>query len=178
MLRLAKLVAVAVLLVVLAAALTPALKRTENASIDTRFKVRGTQPVEDIAIVGIDERTFEQLDQRWPFRRTVHAQMVDRLRQANVKRIVYDVQFTEPSENPDDDLALYDAISRAKNVVLATGEIDDDGHTNVLGGEEQLKEAATARAAASTFPTDPGGTIRRYRAEDTHLQTMPALVAN
>src|SRR3954447_5396506 len=178
MLRLAQVVAVGGLLVVLAAALTPALKRTENASIDTRFKVRGTQPVDDIAVVGIDERTFQELDQRWPFRRTLHARLIDRLRQANVKRIVYDVQFTEPSENPDDDLALYDAVARAKNVILATGEIDDDGHTDVLGGDEQLKEAGDARAAASTFPSDPGGTIRRYQAEDTHLATIPALIAN
>ena len=39
-----------------------------------------------------------------------------------MRQIVYDVQFTEPSENPDDDLALYDAVDRAEGVILATGE--------------------------------------------------------
>src|SRR3954453_19028647 len=173
MLRLAKLVAAVALLVLTAAALTPALKRAENATIDARFDVRGTQPTEGIAVIGIDERTFQQLEQRWPFRRTLHAQLLDQLRKAKPKQIVYDVQFTEPSEKPDDDLALYGAVARAKNVILATGEIDDAGHTRVLGGDEQLKQAGNATAAASTFPTDPGGTIRRYNLEDTHLETIP-----
>ena len=87
------------------------------------------------------------------------------------------MQFTEPSEDPDDDLALYDAIAETGNVILATGEPDEQGRSNVLGGDENLKEAG-AQAAASTLPTDPGGSIRRYDLEDTHLITIPALVAS
>ena len=93
-----------------------------------------------------------------------------------MRQIVYDVQFTEPSEDPDEDVALYDAVTRAQRVILATGEIDDEGGTRVLGGERSLAQAGGARAAASTFPTDPGGAIRRYAREDTHLATIPALV--
>jgi HD-GYP domain-containing protein (c-di-GMP phosphodiesterase class II) len=174
MIRLAHAAGALAALVALVAALTPALERAELATIDARFSVRGTQSVSDVAVVGIDERSFTALDQRWPFPRTLHARMVDRLREAGVRRIVYDVQFTEPSENEDEDLALYDAIAKAKGVILATGEVDDQGGTRVLGGDENLAQA-DARAAASTFPTDPGGAIRRYAAEDTHLKTIPAL---
>ncbi|WP_053227322.1 CHASE2 domain-containing protein [Solirubrobacter soli] len=174
MVRLAKVTAALVALIVLVAALTPALKRAELTTLDARFGIRGTQPVSGVAVVGIDERSFSELDEQWPFPRTLHARMVDRLRQAGVRRIVYDVQFTEPSENQDDDLALYDAVDRAKDVILATGEVDDNGHTRVLGGDENLADAG-ARAAASTFPTDPGGSIRRYAREDTHLATIAAL---
>ena len=46
----------------------------------------------------------------------------------------------------------------------------------MLGGDDELAEAGGAPAAASTFPTDPGGAIRRYAREDTHLLTIPALV--
>jgi HD-GYP domain-containing protein (c-di-GMP phosphodiesterase class II) len=174
MIRLAQVAGALAALVALVAAFTPALERAELATIDARFGVRGTQAVSGIAVVGIDERSFSELDQRWPFPRTLHARMVDRLREAGVRRIVYDVQFTEPSENQDEDLALYDAIARAKGVILATGEVDDQGGTRVLGGDENLA-AADARAAVSTFPTDPGGAIRRYAVEDTHLKTIPAL---
>jgi CHASE2 domain-containing sensor protein len=176
MIRAARITGAVVALVVLVVALTSALERAELATLDARFSIRGTQPVSGVAVVGIDERSFSELDARWPFRRTVHARMVDRLREAGVRQIVYDVQFTEPSEDPDDDLALYDAVGRAKRVILATGEIDDQGHTRVLGGDATLAEAGGARAAASTFPTDPGGAIRRYAREDTHLATIPALV--
>ena len=175
MIRLAKVAGALAALVALVAALTPALERAELATIDARFGIRGTQPVSGVAVVGIDERSFSELDAKWPFRRTLHAQMVDRLREAGVRQIVYDVQFTEPSEDPDEDLALYEAVGRAKRVILATGEVDDQGGTRVLGGDEGLAEAG-ARAAASTFPTDPGGAIRRYAREDTHLRTIPALV--
>jgi CHASE2 domain-containing sensor protein len=177
MLRLAKLTAALVALIVLVAALTPALERAELTTVDARFTLRGTQPVSGVAVVGIDERSFSELNEQWPFPRTLHARMIDRLRKAGVRQIVYDVQFTEPSEDPDEDLALYDAVGRAKRVILATGEVDDSGRTRVLGGDENLAEAGGARAAASTFPTDPGGSIRRYARADTQLATIPALVA-
>ncbi|MDA0167518.1 CHASE2 domain-containing protein [Solirubrobacter taibaiensis] len=175
MIRAAKVTGALVALIVLVAALTPVLERAELATLDARFDVRGKQPVSELAVVGIDENSFSELNTQWPFPRTLHAQMVDKLREAGVRQIVYDVQFTEPSENPDDDLALYDAIDRAEGVILATGEVDDQGGTRVLGGDEGLAEAG-ARAAASTFPTDSGGAIRRFAREDTGLGTIPAVV--
>ena len=176
MIAAARLGAALVALVVLVAALIPALERAEQTTLDARFQLRGTQPVSGLAVVGIDERSFSELEQPWPFPRTEHAKLIDRLREAGVRQIVYDVQFTEPAEDPDDDMALYDAVTRAQRVILATGEIDDEGRTRVLGGEASLAQAGGARAAASTFPTDPGGAIRRYDREDTHLATIPALV--
>ena len=145
MIRAAKVTGALVALIVLVAALTPVLERAELATIDARFDVRGTQPVSGVAVVGIDENSFTALDTQWPFRSTLHAQMVDKLREAGVRQIVYDVQFTEPSEDPDDDLALYDAIDRAEGVILATGEVDDQGGTRVLGGDEGLAEAGARR---------------------------------
>ncbi|MDA0178752.1 CHASE2 domain-containing protein [Solirubrobacter phytolaccae] len=177
MIRLAKVLGALAALIALVAALTPPLERAELATVDMRFSVRGTQAVDGVAVVGIDERSFSELDERWPFPRTLHARMIDRLREAGVRQIVYDVQFTEPAEDPDEDLALYDAVARGGRVILATGEVDDNGGTRVLGGDENLAEAG-ARAAASTFPTDRGGSIRRYAREDTKLATIPALVGS
>ena len=160
-----------------AIAASPLLDRVEQSSVDGRFAVRGAQPVHGLAVVAIDERTFSELDTRWPFRRTVHAQMLDRLRAAGARQVVYDVQFTEPSDSEDDDLALYDAVARTGHVVLATGESDGHGGTRVLGGEKALAEAGGAVAAASTFPYEEGGMIRRYRRDDTGLATVPVVTA-
>ena len=137
MIAAARLGAALVALVVLVAALKPALERAEQTTLDARFQLRGTQPVSGLAVVGIDERSFSELEQPWPFPRTEHAKLIDRLREAGVRQIVYDVQFTEPAEDPDDDMALYDAVARAQRVILATGEIDDEGRTRVLGGERE-----------------------------------------
>src|SRR5947209_20324568 len=53
----------------------------EQSSVDTRFRVRGSDgPARNIVVVGIDEQTFADLQQRWPFPRRHHAQAIDRLR--------------------------------------------------------------------------------------------------
>src|ERR1044072_6294047 len=96
MLRPAKLTAALVALIVLVAALTPALERAELTTIDARFTLRGTQPVSGVAVVGIDERSFSELDEQWPFPRTLHARMIDRLRGAGARQIGYGGEVDAP----------------------------------------------------------------------------------
>ena len=50
------------------------------------------------------------------------------------------LQFTEPT-TPRQDLALYAAVARAKNVVLATTSVSGPGQTDVLGGNANLARA-------------------------------------
>src|SRR3712207_4606235 len=107
-----------------------------------------------------DDVSFSDLRQPWPFRRSLHARAIDALRRAGARRIVYDVQFTEPT-SAREDLALYEAVERAGDVVLATTETDGHGGTNVLGGDENV-EAAGAHAAAANLETDRGGIIHRF----------------
>ena len=99
-----------VALVALVAALTPALERAELATIDARFGVRGTQPAGVGGRRDRRGRRSRSSTRSGRSRGRLHARMIDRLREAGVRQIVYDVQFTEPSEDPDDDLALYDAV--------------------------------------------------------------------
>jgi CHASE2 domain-containing sensor protein len=150
----------AAVLVAAAAAATGLLTPVENASLDARYALRDTRPPSDVVVVGIDERSIAELGV-WPFRRRLHARAVDRLHAAGVRTIVYDVQFTEPSEHPEDDLELYDAIGRAGGAILATGTSDAKGRTDVLGGDEALA-AIGSRAAAANLPADRGGVVRRY----------------
>src|SRR2546423_15441632 len=128
-------VAPAVAAVALACQLGGVLERVEGDTVDTRFELRGQQPRHDVAVVAIDDTTFSELGARWPFRRSLHARVIDRLRAAGARQIAYDVQFTEPSANARQDVALLDAVGRARHVVLSTTEVDPHGRTNVLGGE-------------------------------------------
>ncbi|MFN8124181.1 MAG: CHASE2 domain-containing protein [Thermoleophilia bacterium] len=167
-------------LVTLAAGLaldfTGAAGRLELDSVDARFPMRtGTTPPE-VALVAIDDVTFDELQRRWPFPRTVHARMVDALTAAGARTILYDVQFTEPSKNPDEDYALYDALDRSRRVVLATTEVDEQGRTNVMGGDENLR-AAGARAGAAYMPTDAGGVIRRFPHAVSGLESLAVAAA-
>jgi CHASE2 domain-containing sensor protein len=134
--------------------------RLENDTVDVRFGLRPATQPSDVVVVGIDDATFSDLGVRWPFPRSLHARAIDRLHADGAKAIVYDVQFTEPTTSRQD-LALFDAVRRAGNVVLATTETDGAGHANVLGGDRNVARAH-AVAATSNLPSDAGGVIRRY----------------
>jgi adenylate cyclase len=153
-----------------------ALKSLELRSVDTRFSVRGTQSQpEDVAVVAIDTRTFNQLKEQWPFPRRFHARVLDRLRADGAKSIAFDVQFTEET-TPREDTALIEAVGRTKNVVLATTEVDDKGHTAIFGGDQTLR-AIGARAGNALLPNDPGGTIRRTWYSARRLKTLGVATA-
>ncbi len=151
------------------------LPGVRSDSVALRFQARGAQLTDDLVVVAIDDVTFSDLGQQWPFPRSLHARAVDRLREAGAKTIVYDVQFTEATEERED-LALYDAVARARNVVLATSETDRQGRTNVLGGDENLR-AAGAVAAASNLPTGPGGVFERFTRQAVGIDTLAVVAA-
>jgi adenylate cyclase len=172
-LRLLMFVGTAVVLTgfVMAAYGTDVLQDSELDTVDARFAVRGDlEPPADIAIVGVGEQSFDVLGEQWPFPRSLHGEVITQLRRDGARVIAYDVQFTEPS-NPPDDQALADAIARAGNVVLATTAVDARGGTNVLGGEEVLR-SLDARAAHAGLTTDAGRVVRRMSYELERLETF------
>jgi HD-GYP domain-containing protein (c-di-GMP phosphodiesterase class II) len=153
-------VALAAFAVALAARETGSLEPLERETLKARFDVRGAEPVEGLLVVGIDAKSFGDLDRRWPYPRALHGRMVRELHKAGAREIVYDVQFTEPTA-PRQDLALFDSIAAAGGAVLATSESDGKGGTNVLGGDENLR-SIDALAAASDLQNDTSGAIARF----------------
>ena len=149
--------------VVVAAYALDVLDGPELDTIDARFDIRGDQgPSQDVVVVEIDDVTFNELSETWPFPRSLHAQAVERLRRAGAKVIAYDIQFTEPTV-PKEDNALIGAVDRATGstgVVLATTEVEQGGQTNVFGGDQVIRQAG-ARAGSSNYVNDSDGVIRR-----------------
>jgi len=133
----------------------------ELNSVDTRFSVRGTEsPSPDVSVVAIDDVTFNELGAQWPFPRSMHGAVLDRLTRAGVRAIAYDVQFTEQTA-PSEDRALIEAVDRGHGVVLATEEVDANGRTNVFGGDAFLR-SIDARAGHSIVIPDADGTLRHF----------------
>jgi CHASE2 domain-containing sensor protein len=152
------------------------LRGVESDMVAARFALRETPRPSEIVVVAIDGPTFSELALRWPFPRSLHAEAIDQLDAAGAREIVYDIQFTEPSTDPADDLALYDALERAGGAVLATTETNGSGATNVLGGDENLARIG-AVAAASNFESERGGVIRRFRHSVGGLETLAVVTA-
>jgi CHASE2 domain-containing sensor protein len=153
-------VALAAFGIALAARESGALAPLERESLKARFDVRGAEPVTGMLVVGIDAKTFGERQKTWPFPRSLHGRVVRKLHAAGAREIVYDVQFTEPTA-PRQDLALFDAIDDAGGAVLATSESKEDGSTNVLGGDDNLRGVG-ARAAASDLRNDTSGAIANF----------------
>jgi len=160
----------------IAAYATDALKRADLSTVDLRFHIRGTQaPPADVVLVAIDDASIGEVNQ-WPFPRGLHARAIDRLAAAGAKVIAYDVQFTEPSADPDQDDRLIRAARRAGNVVLATTEVDERGRTRIFGGGEGLRFSRAIPASAQVA-NDPGAIVRRTYLTDHGLDAFPVAAA-
>jgi adenylate cyclase len=152
------------------------LNGSELDTIDARFDIRGDRgPPDDVVVVEIDDISFNELGQAWPFPRSLHAEAIDRLRRGGARVIAYDIQFTEPTK-PREDNALISAVDRAHGVVLATTEVGQGGQTNVFGGDQVLRQTG-ARAGSSNYVPDSDGVIRRQPYAVEGLESFAVVAA-
>ncbi|WP_246152381.1 CHASE2 and HATPase_c domain-containing protein [Sphingomonas montanisoli] len=82
--------------------------RLDNILYDRALEADRRTPPDDILIVAIDSASLRQIG-AWPWPRSVHAQLLDRLAAAKPKAVGYDVLFVEPTEQ---DAALASAMRR------------------------------------------------------------------
>ena len=165
--------------------LTDVLQRTESTSVNERFAIRGREkPPDDVVVVGVDDKTFSDLDTRWPFRRKYHAGVIRNLTKAGAAVIAYDVEFTDPQgdtrQDVADDNALIEAVRAAPKTVMATTEVDPRkkglGKTRIFGGAEGLKYSR-AIPANGNYVLDDDGRIRHMAFQIDTLTTLPVAAA-
>jgi len=89
-------------------------------SYDLPQALRKNIPANDAVVIYMDEVSHKLLNQPFtaPWDRSVHARLVDRLTSAGARLIVFDILFTDPSQNPQADHDFADAIKRSGRVVL------------------------------------------------------------
>jgi adenylate cyclase len=156
------------------------LRSLELSTINTRFQIRGPHKRPgNTVLVQVDEPTFGELPrEQWPYRRGLHAQVIENIARDHPSVIAYDVQFSEAS-TLHEDAALSSAILNAGGrTVMATTETEKSGESRFLGasGGPLLHELGS-RAANALFPTDPGGVDRRLTYEVGNLKTFAVVSA-
>ena len=149
------------------------LDRWERRTVDARFALRDARPADDVAVVGIDERTLAA--RGWPLPRRLHGQVIDRIAEAHPRAIAVDIQFTQQSD-PADDNALIEAVGRAGNVVLGTTNVDTKGGTSILGGDALLQQIG-ARPGHSLVPAASDGVVRRVPYQVNGLKSLGIVAA-
>ncbi|MDF2689176.1 MAG: adenylate cyclase [Microvirga sp.] len=114
-------------------------------------------------IVAIDEPSFSEIGQRWPWSREMHAQLIESLRKAGAKVIAFDIIFSEPSSEEADRRF---AAALGPDVVLAaddvTTRLDQGVQTTRVNPIDPFLDAGAAPGVASV---DPDG--------DVYLRRMP-----
>lgn len=150
---------------VAAVALGGLLDGLERSEYDLLFRLRGPRlRAVPIVIAAIDDASLKSLGD-WPLRRVIHAQAIDRLREAGAAVIAIDVLFSEPVEwRPEDDAALGEAVARAGNVVLAAAITRvSEGFYDKIDLNRPVPTIATGAAAWAPVNRDlePDGVTRR-----------------
>src|SRR4051812_17579010 len=168
--------AATIALVCLGAQAADLLLRADLSTVNMRFSVRGPVDSPGIAIVSIEDRTITGAGRTWPMNRKRHAKVVEALDRAGAKVIAYDVQFTEPSGDTEQDAeadnAIIEAVRAASpKVVMATTEVEKGGRTSVFGGGEGL-QYSKATPANSNYAPDEDGRIRRMAFKIDGLKTF------
>jgi adenylate cyclase len=141
------------------------LATLEGDSINTRFTVRGSEPVpKNLVLVGVDTPTFNALPNlQWPYPRAIHARLINRILRDHPKLIAFDVQFSEKSPY-NDEVPFVDAISNANGkIVFSTTETLPNGDSRFLGelASTLIKDGLQMRIGDGQFPPDAGGVERR-----------------
>lgn len=94
------------------------LERVDYIFYDVGQAFSAKNPPKEIVIIAIDERSLDAIG-KWPWRRSVHAELLEILQNAKPNAVGMDIFFSEADEkNPQDDIALTNALTKLKNVVL------------------------------------------------------------
>lgn len=105
---------------------------------------RGPAP-QDVVIVAIDDASLARIGQ-WPWPRSVHAELLDRLRAAGARAVALDIILTEPSSDANDDARLAAAMRAGPPTVLP---LIADWQRADRAPREVLPIASLAAAAAA-----------------------------
>lgn len=118
-----------------------------------------------ITIIAIDDAAMARLG-RWPWPRSVHAQLIDLISQTKPLAIGYDVNFPEVSDQ-ENDKALADALRNAGNVVLPIELTLINRDSQIFYDPSHvltpipLIASASARLGHTNTPQDVDGVVRR-----------------
>jgi adenylate cyclase len=153
------------------------LARVRDSFTDSLFRRGDASPNIVLVLIGEGELNQHGRLATWP--RSLHAQVIDNLRKAGARVIVYDMLFAD--EGPDD-ATLADAIARAGNVVIgaaggtATGGDGIATYDRITLPVQSLRGAA-ASVAISNVVTDADGRVRRIPlvAQDAQGSAYPSL---
>jgi hypothetical protein len=136
--------------------------RADLALYDAALVVWQRPAPKDLVIVAIDERSVGEIG-RWPWRRAVHATLLNHLTQENAAGVGLDILFSEADPNdPASDDSLAAAARRNGRVVLPIAQVVIDGRESEPRLPMPLLADAAAALGYAHVELDADGLARRF----------------
>jgi CHASE2 domain-containing sensor protein len=135
-----------------------------NALTDLRFAWDGRQASGEIVVIAIDAPSIEKIGV-WPWPRRLHADLLRRLESAGVQDIVFDIDFSSPSD-PASDQAFAEALESAGGSVVLPS-FKQPGAAGGNGTEIHINRPLPqfvdrSWSAVVNVTVEPDGRVRRY----------------
>lgn len=154
-------VAVGLSLLLVAITLSGGADRPDNLFYDWSTRVAAHDTPDDIVVVAIDDESLAALGP-WPWPRSVHAAMLNRLATYQPLAVIYDVLYLGPSSRPADDVALGRAFAALPHafvpMLLKTPGSDGRGYDPLWPVGPVRANAVVGHARAQP---DSDGVVRR-----------------
>jgi len=150
-----------VALVAILAGTTGAFRPLDAVLQSLRFSLLTHQPTGSVVMVEIDSASLKAIGV-WPWPRTVHAELADRLMALGARQAVFDIDFSAAS-TPEGDAALAAALKRAGGYVALVGFEQRARAQGAIEANLPLKEfLSESPLVAIDVPIDPDGVVRDY----------------
>jgi CHASE2 domain-containing sensor protein/signal transduction histidine kinase len=132
--------------------------RLDRVVYDLGLTLWSRAPPPGLVIIAIDDASLQAIG-RWPWRRAVHASLLERLASASPRAVALDLVLSEPDPDPAQDLLLARALRHAAPVVLPVPwRVGSAEPLQAAEPIDVLRAAATLGAAEA--PVDADGVLR------------------
>ncbi|QLF69439.1 EAL domain-containing protein [Peteryoungia desertarenae] len=155
----------------------------DNQLLDLRFSLHDRKASGEIVFVAIDKTSIDSIG-TWPWPRTVHADLIDRLVAADVHDIYLDIDFSTPSTSVADN-RLAEALADAGGGVMLPLFLQHDsaGDRGTVAASKPIPILEEhAWLAFANVEMDEGGLIRHFalseRFDGDDVPSAAALLAN
>lgn len=153
-----------------------------NALTDLRFTWQQREASGNVVVIAVDALSIEKIGV-WPWPRSLHAALIRRLESAGVQDIVFDVDFSAPSDDATDRAFVEALESAGGSVVLPSFKqpaiAGRDGNVHINRPLKQFVDQSWS--AVVNVAVEPDGLVRRYafgdKLDGKFLPSMGAVLA-
>ena len=113
----------------------------------------------EIVIVALDDFSFKKMQKKWPFSRSIYAELLNKIDQGYPRLVIFDVVFSGEGKDKEGDNLFAQTLRNKNNILLPY-------HVGKLGANLKSKKEFVAEFASAGYlnkPIDNDGSIRRFQ---------------